>query len=103
MGLQGKLAEIRAAGGTLLAVSSDPIPRAQDIVREEGLGFPVLSDPELKVIRAYGVEHEGKGIALPSTFVVARSGRITFRYVGTRPWDRPMAERIVEELGRSTR
>jgi peroxiredoxin len=59
-----------------------------------------LSDPKLEVIRAFGVEHVGKGIALPATFVVAPSGRIVYRYVGASPADRPRPEAVLEVLAR---
>lgn len=63
-----------------------------------GLEFPVLSDPELSTIRAWGVEHEGKDIALPATLVVDRSGKIAWAYVGDNPRDRPVLDTVISVL-----
>jgi peroxiredoxin len=60
-----------------------------------GLTYPLLADPDLRAIRAFGIEHVGKGIALPSTFVLASDGRIVYRHVGKSPADRPDLEAIV--------
>ena len=42
---------------SLIALSKDTPEQAAIHKSRDGLSFPLLSDPELKVIRAYGVEH----------------------------------------------
>jgi alkyl hydroperoxide reductase subunit AhpC len=41
---------------------------------DHGLKFPLLSDPDLAVIRAYGVADEGNGIAWPADFLIDSAG-----------------------------
>jgi peroxiredoxin len=63
------------------------------------LPFPLLIDPERKVIRGYGVYQflgiDAFNIARPSQFLVDRDGRIRFLYVGSSQWDRPAKEGLL--------
>jgi peroxiredoxin len=59
---------------------------------------PLLCDPDLKVISAYGVAMEGKDIAVPSTFVIDRTGAIRWRYVGENMRDRPTAQQLIDKV-----
>ncbi len=72
-----------------MAISVDSVEKSRDLAKDLGLGFPLLSDPDLAVIRAYGVEDVGNEIAWPSEFLVDRGGAIRWRAtaqsVGTRP------------------
>ena len=81
--MQSRLKEIHAAGGEVLAISVDR-PEQSRVIRDRlGLGFPLLSDPELAAIDAYGLRHVGGGpegdIARPAVFVLDRAGRIAWR------------------------
>jgi alkyl hydroperoxide reductase subunit AhpC len=58
----------------------------------------VLADPELAVIRRYGVEHVGKQISLPAVFVVTRGRQVAYAHVSRRLWDRPSWREIVRVL-----
>lgn len=62
------------------------------------LSFPLLSDPDLSTIRAYGVEDVGNDIALPATVVVSQDGRVRWLYVGDRPSDRPVVDDVLAVL-----
>lgn len=73
----------------MVGISVDPIEKSKDLAQSLGLTFPLLSDPDLAVIRAYGVADESNEIAWPSEFIVDRDGTIRWRAtaqsVGTRP------------------
>jgi peroxiredoxin len=56
--LKGELAK---HGVTVVAVSKDSLEDATMQAKRDKLSFPLLSDPDLKVIRQYGVEHH-KGV-----------------------------------------
>lgn len=58
------------------------------------LTFPILLDHDSAILRTWPV------IALPTTFVVDKQGRIAYRSVGGREWDDP---KLVEELRRLLR
>lgn len=44
---------LEAAGVAVVGISGDPVEKHRAFSRKLGLPFPILSDPELKVIRAY--------------------------------------------------
>ena len=50
-------------------------------------GFPLLADPELKVINRYGVfnpeQFNGRKVPHPTVYVIDRSGEVTWRFLNT--------------------
>lgn len=104
-GLQLSFEEIRKVGGTVVAICPDPVAMNRKVTDRLGLAFPVLSDPGLVAVDAYGVRHEGalrpeegQSIPRPATFVVDRDGVVRFRHL-TDDWRvRPRAETLVGEL-----
>ncbi|MFN3707906.1 thioredoxin-dependent thiol peroxidase [Microcella sp.] len=77
------LNSLEAAGYRVLGVSKDTADKLQKFADEEGLNFPLLSDPDLAVHNAYGAYGEksmyGKTVTgvLRSTFVVDEEGVLT--------------------------
>ncbi|MEO7006829.1 MAG: thioredoxin-dependent thiol peroxidase [Terrimesophilobacter sp.] len=73
---------LKASGYQVLGVSKDDLPPLKKFQKEQGLNFPLLSDPELTVHNAYGAYGEkslyGKTVTgtLRSTFVLDESGTI---------------------------
>ncbi len=68
------------------------------------LTFPLATDSELRVIRAFGVEMVGGEIALPATFVLAAgSGKIVYQHVGESIFDRPAMQVILDAVERGQR
>jgi peroxiredoxin len=85
-------------GVRVVALSKDGIDTAAAHARRDGLSFTLLADPELEVIRAYGLEHhkavefskggftvfgvplalvpEFKTMAIPTTLLVDETGVI---------------------------
>lgn len=66
------------------------------------LPFLVLSDPDLLVIRRYGVLHQpddhGPGIAHPSVFLLDRSRTVRYAYIGADANDRPKLDALLLAL-----
>ena len=59
-----------------------------------GLPFPLLSDPDLDISRAYGaLKPDGRGISR-SVYLVERDGRVLYSQAGA-----PGADLILESLG----
>jgi peroxiredoxin len=56
-GLQLRLDEIRARGAAIAGVVVDPVTTNAKLAQDAGLTYPILSDPELGVIDAYGLRH----------------------------------------------
>ena len=59
---------------------------------ELGLTFPLVLDPDGKINTAYGV------VGLPTTFVVARDGRVIALAVGPREWAGAPARALLQAL-----
>jgi peroxiredoxin len=100
--LQSRIDEIRALDAEVLAIAVDPVEKNREVVESNGLGFHVLSDPELAAIDAFGLRHVGGGldgdIARPGVFIIDREGRIAWRDL-TENWRiRVRPEEIVERL-----
>ncbi len=60
--------------------------------------FPLLSDPDRAVIRAFGVEDAENGVAWPAIYVVGRDGRVRWRSLAETYKKRAAASAIVEAL-----
>ncbi len=100
--------EIKAAGAEVLVVyptEEKDTDKVAEFVKacneilteegEEGLAFPVLLDPGLKVVQQYNIQGD---LSRPSTFVLDAEGVIRYVYVGKDSADRPSVERILEEV-----
>lgn len=71
----------------MLGASADPVKALQNFKTKQRLNFPLLSDPDHKMIEAYGawrmkkfMGHSFKGI-VRSTFLIGPTGKIE------RVWD----------------
>lgn len=75
-------------------VSVDSIEDSRRVVEKSHLPYAILSDPNLEVIKSFGVVHEkgspeSKDIAIPSHFVISKDGHIRWRHIAERVQDRP--------------
>ena len=77
------LASLQAAGYVVLGISKDTPAKLKKFEEQEGLTFPLLSDPDLTVHNAYGTFGEksmyGKIVqgVIRSTFVVEPDGNLS--------------------------
>lgn len=84
------LTDLSAAGVTVLGISPDQPGKLARFRDKEGLTFPLLSDPDHEVQRAYGTYGEKKlygrttmGV-IRSTFVVSPDGILEHAYHGVK-------------------
>ena len=76
------LASLRAAGYEVVGISPDPPEKLAKFRERDGLTFPLVSDPDRAVLRAYGAYGEKQNYGrtvlgvIRSTFVVDEKGRI---------------------------
>lgn len=101
MQLRERYPEFQRLGVGIASISTSSPTQARAFSQHTALPFPLLSDVERRVIRAYGVYHllslEAFRMARPSSFLIDRAGRIRYIYVGTNQLDRPdLAELLVE-------
>lgn len=81
----------------------DSLDESQALVQRLGLTYPLGSDPDLRIIRSFGVEMAGKAIALPATFVLKPgSGQVVYRHIGETIFDRPAVKAILDAVAASS-
>ena len=90
--------EIRGLDTEVLAISADPPQKELDTGGRYSLPFRLLSDPGCQVIKAYRVYDDYTKTATSSAFIVDRSGRIRYKYVGGAPPDLPSDAIIIAQL-----
>ncbi|MFB4319711.1 thioredoxin-dependent thiol peroxidase [Actinomadura sp. 21ATH] len=100
---QGSLAELEAGGVTVVGISPDKPAKLAKFREKEGLTFPLLSDPETQVLKAYGAYGEkklyGKVVVgvIRSTFIIDAEGKIEKAYYNVKATGH--VERLRRDLG----
>ncbi len=96
---------LKSAGGSILAISVDTPAQSAQAARQHEITMPILSDPDLTVIGAYGLIHEkAKGdqdLAKPANFLIDADGKIVWSWIAQRVQDRAdpaEVERQVHQL-----
>jgi hypothetical protein len=81
------LERIRQQGLGLAAISYDSTAILKDFAERRKITFPLLSDADSKIIRAFGILNEGVkpgttqyGIPVPGTYIVDPRGNVTAKY-----------------------
>jgi len=94
--------EFEARGAAVLGISADPPEVQKRFAEKLGVPFPLLSDPEAGVIRAYGAwgvknlygkKSEG---TLRHTYLIDPEGRVVFRIKRAKPEEHP--QKVLEAL-----
>ena len=86
MELERSLPRLREEGFGLAAISYDSAAILENFSARRNITFPLLSDPESKIIRDFGILNEKvqqgmqAGIPHPGTFVVDAEGRVMAKY-----------------------
>ena len=62
--------EFADAGATRVGISADSVDRQAEFDEKHDLGYPLLSDPDRAVAKAYGVKRPGPLMNKRSTFVI---------------------------------
>lgn len=82
--IQERLPEFERLGVRPVAISVDAPEVSADLARRAGYTFPILSDRDGTVMRAYDLVHEGVGeggraVARPAEFLIDRTGTVRWR------------------------
>lgn len=99
--LQSNLPLFEAAGARIVGISIDPVKRNRRLVKKLGLGFRLLSDPDLKAINRFGVRH-GKGrrdlpMSLPAAFLLSK-GRVAWGHIADNYRVRTSPSELLERI-----
>lgn len=79
-----KIGELTAEGAAVLGISIDMPETSARLAQNLGVTFPILSDPRMAVIRAYGMKGEGMEMADMGYAVIDKQGRIRARQIDRR-------------------
>ena len=110
MELEQKAADFKAKGYSVVALSYDTPAVLKHFADRAKITYPLLSDPESKVIRAFGILNETvpannafHGIPHPGTYLLDRSGKVISKYFEDDYTQRDTAASIlVREFGGGT-
>jgi peroxiredoxin len=80
-----------------VGISVDDMEDTRELARDLELPFPLVSDPGLKLIRAYGVEDPANEIAWPAIYIVV-DGKVTWRHVVENYKQRPTLPDVLSEV-----
>jgi len=85
--LQAHQEEFRQRGLNVAAISYDSVAVLKDSAARRGITFPLLSDEDSRVIRAFGILNENApqdsfvyGVPNPGTYVLDAAGVVTAKY-----------------------
>lgn len=80
----------------------DPVATNAELARAAGLEFPILSDPELRMIDAYGLRHvaahDGEDIALSASVLIDADGVVRWTTVTRNVRVRPAPEEVLAAI-----
>ena len=80
-----------------MGISADPADRQKAFDEKNGLGFPLLSDPERRVAKQFGVRRFGPLPSKRATFVIDRDRRLLAVFASELDMD-AHADRALEVL-----
>jgi hypothetical protein len=78
---------MKAKGIHLAAVSYDSVDLLQHFSQRAGISYPLISDPESRMIRAFGIlnenfqrDHQWYGVPFPGTYLIDETGKVAAKY-----------------------
>lgn len=86
--LQANWKRITDAGGTVIGVSVDDPAKSRELRAQFHLQFPLLTDADFTVIKAWGVEDDE--IPAPSVFLLDPQGVVIWGSIGMQPFETDM-------------
>jgi peroxiredoxin len=98
--LQGELKKLDEGGVKLVGISYDSVEVLSQFAEKKKVTFPLLSDPDSKTIKAYGLfdkeaKGKGEGAPYPGTMIVDKDGVIRAKLFYAGPFQRHKAEDIL--------
>ncbi len=97
---------LQARGYGVCAISYDPVEVLRDFANRRGITYPMLSDPDSGIIRAFGLLNDtiepgtrDYGVPHPAIFFVDRTGRVIRKYMEERYYHRRALATILADDG----
>lgn len=107
MELESQIEKFKKRGLGVAALSYDPVEVLKDFSTRRGITYPLLSDPDSKIIRAFGLlneadypkGHMAHGVPFPGTFVTDEGGVIRIRQFEKEYQERRTAASLLVSMG----
>ena len=94
--------EFEKRGAKVAGVVVDPVETNAELARNADLAFPILSDPDMQMIDAYGLRHvaahDGKDIALSASVLIDGAGIVRWKSVARNVRVRPDPSESLEAI-----
>jgi len=97
---------LRARGYGICSISYDPVGVLREFADRRGITYPMLSDPDSHIIRAFGLFNEAVapgsrdyGVPHPALFFVDRAGTVIRKYMEERYYHRRALATILADDG----
>jgi hypothetical protein len=105
--LESRIGDFKKRGLGVAALSYDSVEVLKDFSARKGITYPLLSDPESKIIRAFGlmnevdypIGHMAHGVPFPGTFVTDAKGVITAKEFEPEYQERRTAASLLVSMG----
>jgi peroxiredoxin Q/BCP len=95
--LETDLAKFEEKNAQVLAIAVQDQANARNAANSIRGTYPILADPDHSIADAFGVYNLlGDGVATPAVFIIDKSGRIVWSYIGQNINDRPNNQTILE-------
>ncbi len=95
---QAGIDEFTENDALVFGISTDALSKNKEFAESLNLDFPLLSDEEGSVAKAYGVLIEGRNMANRVTFVVGKDGKIAYIAQGKEAMDPTAAVSACSQL-----
>jgi glutaredoxin-dependent peroxiredoxin len=102
--MRDAMGDLQAMGAKVFGISTDYVASHKAFRAENHLNYPLLSDWNKTVSKAYGVLYDKLGdflgVSKRSVFVLDKSGVVQFKWVTEDPKVPPDSKRVLEEVKR---
>jgi len=102
--LRDSLGILQQMGATLFGISTDSHHSHRVFKQQNGINYPLLSDWNKTVTKAYGAQYDKfgdfglQGVSKRAVFVLDRDGIVRYRWVTEDPKVPPDHQRVLEEV-----
>lgn len=94
--LQSQFKRFQDRNVDLVAISVDPPEHSRIMIKRLGLDFPILSDENQQIQKAYGVQNpDTQELALHAVFVVNKNKEVVYRKIAGR---RPLSQELLDAI-----
>jgi len=97
--LQENLQSLQELDADIWVISPDPADKLEAMRAKHGLEFPTLMDPDLAVVRRYGILNEkSPKVPHPTALVIDQAGTVTYLRVDENYAERPDPDELLDAL-----